>query len=260
LLIRLKPDGVLFVGDLGEGEISVVRALKKLPFPVAVILGNHDHGHDKSGRILKAQLNLLGELDYSWKFKEWTNPCLSLLGARPCSPGGGFFISKEVQAVFGPVSLLQSVDRMVNASKFVSEKLPFIILAHSGPTGLGSEAASPCGRDWKSPAIDWGDQDLSLAIDQIRKIRVPDLVVFGHTHHFLKRGKGKRRTFIRDLWGTAYLNAACVPRKGKSSTGEELCHFSWVKFENNKLVHLSHRWYREDFSLAFKEDLLDEKI
>ena len=251
------PDGVLFVGDFGEGDISLVKSIKKLPFPVAVILGNHDHGHDKTGDLLKRQLNLLGDLDSSWTFKEWIKPSLSLLGARPCSPGGGFYISKEVESVFGPITLQQSVEMMVNASRNVDIENPFIILAHSGPAGLGSDAYSPCGRDWKSPAIDWGDKDLSLAIDQIRKIKPPDLVVFGHTHHFLKRSKGKRITFAHDVWGTAYLNAACVPRKGKDLSGQSLTHFSWVEFEGNKLVHVSHRWYKDNFSLAYKENLLD---
>ncbi len=257
LLLDLNPDGVLFVGDLGEGNISLVKKIKKLPFPVAVILGNHDHGHDGCGDLLKTQLNVLGDLDFSWKFKEWINPSFSLLGARPCSPGGGFYISKEVSSVFGPISLQQSVDLMVNASSDISQKLPFIILAHSGPVGLGSEAFSPCGRDWRLPAIDWGDKDLSIAIDVIRKIKSPDLVVFGHTHHILKRGCGRRITFVQDLWGTSYLNAACVPREGNDSSGEALRHFSWVEFNENKLSHASHRWYREDFSLAFQENLFN---
>ena len=65
-----------------------------------------------------------------------------------------------------------------------------MILAHAGPTGLGSDVESPCGRDWKVPNVDWGDKDLELAIDKIRKKRIPDLVVFGHMHHELKSGRG----------------------------------------------------------------------
>jgi len=236
----------------------LVKAIKKLPIPKAVMLGNHDHGHDGSGILLKAQLNLLGELNCAWQFQKWQNPDFSLVGARPCSSGGGFYISREVQAVFGPISLEQSVDRIVSSAREVSKILPFIILAHSGPAGLGSDSSSPCGRDWKSPAIDWGDKDLSIAIDHIRKIKVPDLVVFGHTHHQLKRGQGKRVTFLKDIWGTAYLNAACVPRRGTTLKGESLCHFSWVEFKFNKLTHVSHRWYRKNSSLAYQEILLDD--
>ena len=247
------------MGDLGEGNISLVKEIKKLPIPKSVILGNHDHGHDRTGALLKAQLNVLGDIDSSWQLQKWSNPSFSLIGARPCSSGGGFYLSKEVKAIFGPLTLQESVNRIVSAAQGISKTLPLIILAHSGPTGLGSDAFSPCGRDWKSPSIDWGDKDLAIAIDQIRKIKSPDLVVFGHTHHDLKRGHGKRITFVRDLWGTAYLNAACVPRKGKSSQDEYLHHFSWVEFYNNCLNHVSHRWYRSDASLAYEETLFSQK-
>ncbi len=258
LIIRINPDAVLFVGDLGEGDIAVVKEIKKIPIPVSVILGNHDHGHDGTGLLLKTQLNLLGDLDCSWSLKRFENPSFSLIGARPCSSGGGFYLSKEVHAVFGPITLEESVRRIVAAAKEVPTDKPFVILAHSGPSGLGSDFASPCGRDWKAPALDWGDKDLSLAIDKIRKIKVPDLVVFGHMHHVLRRGQGKRVTFTKDIWGTSYLNAACVPRKGKDVLGQSLCHFSWVEFQNNSLKRVSHRWYRNDATLAYEEKLLDQ--
>ncbi len=253
----MRPDAVLFVGDLGEGDIKVVKAIKKLPLPKAVILGNHDHGRDRTGELLKAQLNLLGEFNCAWSLRTWKYPPIGLIGARPCSAGGGFYISPEVQAAFGPITLEESVEKMVLAAKDVPKEIPFVILAHSGPEGLGSGASSPCGRDWKSPSIDWGDKDLSLAIDKIRKRRIPDLVVFGHTHHHLKKGQGNRITFAKDFWGTSYLNAACVPRRGKDISGQPLCHFSWVEFENNQLKHASHRWYRSNASIAYEEILLN---
>ena len=131
-----------------------------------------------------------------------------------------------------------------------------ILLAQSGPTGLGSEASSLCGRDWKQPPLDWGDQDLAIAIDKIRKYRVPQLVVFGHMHHALKRTQGTRKTFFQDRWGTAYLNAACVPRRGIDSVGRTLCHFCWVEFNNGNLSLVTHRWYLPDGSIAYQETLL----
>ncbi len=254
-MLKIKPDGVLFVGDLANGDISFVKAIKTIPIPKAVILGNHDHGNDRTGSLLKAQLNLLGDIDCSWRFQEWINPSFSVVGARPCSSGGGFYISKEVQSVFGKVTLEDSVERIVSASLEIPDSLPFVVLAHSGPAGLGSDPFSPCGRDWKSPAIDWGDTDLSIALHQIRRRKAPDLVVFGHTHHDLKRGNRKRITFVKDTWGTGYLNAACVPRKGKSKEGEYLFHFSWVEFVDNNLYHVSHRWFRKNGSIAY-EDIL----
>ena len=51
LLQQLKPDAVLFVGDLADGDLRR-RAGSRGFFPVAVILGNHDRGRDRSGGIL----------------------------------------------------------------------------------------------------------------------------------------------------------------------------------------------------------------
>ena len=256
---RISPDGILFVGDLGEGDIRLVKAISNLSIPTAVILGNHDRGKDGTGDLLRAQLKLLGDLHCGWSLCNWVDPELTIVGARPCSAGGGFYLSKEVKAVFGDISIEESAQRIVSAAKQVPNQNPFLILAHSGPTGLGSEPSSPCGRDWKVPSLDWGDKDLELAIDQIRKFRSPDLVVFGHTHHQLKRSKGLRNTFVKDTCGTYYLNAASVPRRGMDDFGNEVCHFSWVEFSECQLVYVSHRWYDDDFSLVYEQQLLNLK-
>ncbi len=255
LLIRLKADAVLFVGDLSEGDLRIVKAIAKLPLPTGVILGNHDRGVDPEGGQLKTQIDLLGEKDCSWRLRHWESPEISLVGARPCSPGGGYFLTKQVSAIFGPVSLAESAERIFEAAQQADKFLPLVLLAHSGPAGLGSTFSSICGRDWKLPSVDWGDKDLSMAIDMIRKKRSLDLVVFGHMHHHLKRGKGYRETFVRDNFGTAYLNAACVPRKGVDEVEGLLFHFSWVEFLDGKLDHVSHRWYRSDASIAYQETL-----
>ena len=73
-------------------------------------------------------------------------------------------------------------------------------------------------------------------------------------HHKLKKGKGNRKTFFIDkIRNTAYLNAACVPRKIMDEDGEKLTHFSWVEFSDGKLIHVSHRWYRNNSSVAYEE-------
>ena len=255
--MHLKPDGILFVGDLSDGDIRLVKEINKIKIPTAVILGNHDRGFDRSGEILRSQLDLLGDKHCGWSLCKWHLSKLSVVGARPCSSGGGFHLSTEAKAVFGPIELSESVDRIVSAARLAPEASPLLLLAHSGPVGLGSEAISPCGRDWRLPSVDWGDKDLGIAIDQIRKFRIPELVVFGHTHHQLRKGNGTRTTFFKDLWGTCYLNAACVPRRGVNASGENLCHFSWVEFSNGCLSHVSHRWYRQDGYLAYEEKLMN---
>ncbi len=256
LLAQLQPDAVLFVGDLSDGDLKLVKAIQQLSIPTAVILGNHDRGRDHSGAIMERQLNLLAERHCGWSLRQWVEPEVAVVGARPGSAGGGFHLSKAIQAIYGPMTMEESADRIVKAAKQAPKHWPLVVLAHSGPTGLGSEATSPCGRDWKAPAMDWGDLDLALAIDRIRRDRVPELVVFGHMHHQLKRGNGNRCTFVEDRWGTAYLNAACVPRRCCDEDGHSLCHLSWVEFIDGRLSLVSHRWFLPDASLAYQQTLL----
>ena len=252
---RLQPDAVLFVGDLSDGDLRLTRRIAALPFPLAVILGNHDRGGDRSGGLLRQQLALLGDCHCGWTRLSWVTPALSIVGARPCSAGGGYQLSKAVEAVFGPITREESASRIAAAALEVPEEQPLIVLAHSGPTGLGSEASSPCGRDWKRPAIDWGDSDLALALDTMASRRRPDLVVFGHMHHQLKRGAGLRRSLLQDRYGTAFVNAACVPRSGLDGQNRPVLHLSWAEFEGPRLTHLSHRWYAPDSKLLHQESL-----
>ncbi|MGB1021819.1 MAG: TIGR04168 family protein [Synechococcus sp.] len=250
---QLRPDAVLFVGDLSDGDLRLTRRIRSLPHPKAVILGNHDRGRDRSGGVLRQQLTLLDGVHCAWQRLRLDPLPLSIVGGRPCSSGGGFQLSKAVEAIYGPVSLEESAQRIATAAAEVPADQPLVVMAHCGPTGLGSDPASPCGRDWKTPAVDWGDQDLALAIDRIARHRVPDLVVFGHMHHQLKRGSGLRQSLVRDRRGTAYLNAACVPRSGRDTGNKLLLHLSWAEFEGPALTHLSHRWYQPDGQLMHEE-------
>ena len=256
LLDQLKPDAVLFVGDLSDGDLRLVKAITRLNRPCAVILGNHDRGRDRSGEKLRQQLLMLGELDCSWRMRNWSSPPVAIIGCRPCSSGGGFHLSEAVRSVFGPVTEQESANRIVQAASGAPETWPLVLLAHSGPTGLGSDASSICGRDWKHPHIDWGDRDLAIAVEAMRRHRAADLVVFGHMHHCLRGGKGERLTFHRDRYGTAYVNAACVPRSGLDESGQTLIHFTWVEFEGRHLSLVSHRWFHLDGTLAYEQTLL----
>jgi len=257
LLERLAPDALLVVGDLSDGKPRIPALLRQLPLPVACILGNHDTAKDPSGRTLARQIEALGPLHCGWGLRELTPPGLSVVGARPGTAGGGFHLSKACSALFGPLSCEQSAGRIAAAAAAADPDLPLVLLAHSGPAGLGSEASDICGRDWKSPACDWGDQDLTLAIDRIRRQRALPLVVFGHMHHRLRRGAGERRSFAVDRAGTAYLNAACVPRHLVDEAGVALRHFSWVELDADGLRSAAHRWYDLEGRLRYEERLLD---
>ncbi|MEB3308441.1 MAG: TIGR04168 family protein [Cyanobacteriota bacterium] len=265
LLERISPDLLLVVGDLSDGQLQVPAMLRRLSQPLACVLGNHDAGRDGSGRTLLRQIDALGPLHCGWALKEFTPQGLAVVGARPATAGGGFHLSRAARAAFGPVSLEESAQRISSAALAADSSLSVVLLAHCGPSGLGSEAADPCGRDWKKQACDWGDQDLSLAIRQIRRYRPVPLVVFGHMHHTLRRGRGMRRTLQRDRQGTIYLNAACVPRHGRDSQGRELRHFSWVDLQvdgdgTGRVLHASHRWYGLTGQLLYQELLYTHSL
>jgi uncharacterized protein (TIGR04168 family) len=255
LLELLAPDALLVVGDLSDGQPRIPQRLAALPLPLACILGNHDAGRDPSGRTLRRQLEALGDRHCGWGLRELRPPGLAVVGARPGTAGGGFHLNRASQAVFGPLTVEESAQRIVAAATAADPALPLVLLAHCGPSGLGSEVADPCGRDWKRPACDWGDQDLALAIDRIRRHRPVPLVVFGHMHHRLKRGQGERRSLHRDRAGTLYLNTAFVPRHSLDEQGRELRHFSWVVLRDGQPQELSHRWYGLDGRLLYQQSL-----
>ena len=255
VLEHCAPDALLVVGDLSDGQQRIPARLASLALPLACVLGNHDCGRDPSGRTLRRQLETLGDRHCGWGLRELRPPGLAVVGARPASAGGGFHLNLGAQAVFGPVTLEQSVERISAAALTADPALPLIVLAHCGPSGLGSEPADPCGRDWKHPACDWGDQDLAQAIDRIRRQRPLPLVVFGHMHHRLRRGQGERSSFQLDRAGTAYLNTACVPRHDNDPQGRPLRHFSWVELRDGVLIEASHRWYSPSGELLYRQTL-----
>ena len=220
-----------------------------------MILGNHDRGKDSSGEILLKQIRVLQEKNCAWDLKIFNNQ-LNILSARPCSSGGGYYLSNEVKAVYGPISEQESVNKILKSSEKTIKDIPLIIISHAGPSGMGSDPSSICGKDWKEPACDWGDRDLAVAISEIKKSREIDLVIFGHMHNRLKRNKGLRKMFEIDKEGTAYLNSAIVPRYKTNSKGELFVNFSWVEFVENKLAHISHRWYSELGEVSEEEILL----
>jgi uncharacterized protein (TIGR04168 family) len=253
VLEEIRPDALLVVGDLSDGRTRIPGLLRQLRLPLACVLGNHDTGRDSSGGRLRHQLDLLGDLHCGWSLRTLTPPGLAVVGGRPATAGGGHHLSQAATAVFGPVDLEDSARRIERAALAADPALHLVLLAHCGPTGLGSEARDPCGRDWKKQACDWGDHDLALALERIRARRPVPLVVFGHMHHTLRRQQGERITFLRDRRGTAYLNAACVPRHGEDQHGRPLRHFSWIHLGDEGVERASHRWYGLGGELLYEE-------
>ena len=221
-----------------------------------MILGNHDRGKDASGETLLKQIRVLREKYCAWDLKIFNNQ-INILSARPCSSGGGYYLSNEVKGVYGPISEQESVNKILKCSEKTINNLPLIFISHAGPSGLGSEPGSICGKDWKLPSCDWGDRDLAVAISEIQKKRKVELVIFGHMHNRLKRNQGLREMFKIDKKGTAYLNSAIVPRYKTNKNGELFINFSWVEFVENKLTHISHRWYSK-LGEIYEEEILYE--
>ena len=256
ILSLIKPDIVLFIGDISDGSIKIIKKINTIKIPTFVILGNHDRGKDHSGETLLKQIRVLQEKYCAWDLKILKNQ-INILSARPCSSGGGYYLSNEVKGVYGPITEEESVNKILKSSKKAIKDLPLISISHSGPSGLGSEANSICGKDWKLPPSDWGDRDLAVAISEIQKMRKLDLVIFGHMHNRLKRNLGFREMFKIDKKGTAYLNSAIVPRYKSNESGQLLVNFSWVEFAESKLSHISQRWYSETGSLCEEKILFE---
>ena len=74
-------------------------------------------------------------------------------------------------------------------------------------------------------------------------------------HNRLKINQGLRNMFKIDKEGTAYLNSAIVPRYKNNIEGELLVNFSWVEFVDNKVSHISQRWYSEAGDICEEEIL-----
>ena len=88
-----------------------------------MILGNHDRGKDSTGETLLKQIRVLQEKYCAWDLKIFNNQ-LNIVSARPCSSGGGYFLSKEVEAVYGPISEQESVNKIIKCSEKTIKESP----------------------------------------------------------------------------------------------------------------------------------------
>ena len=103
---------------MGNGDIRLVKSINSLDFPKAVILGNHDRGTDLDGHQLIAQNNLLGKNNCAWSCKEFPQFPIAIVGGRPCSAGGGDYLSTQMQSVYGHVAIETSVNRIVDSLSY----------------------------------------------------------------------------------------------------------------------------------------------
>ncbi|KAJ6994157.1 hypothetical protein NC653_017089 [Populus alba x Populus x berolinensis] len=206
--------------DFGNENVELVQSIADLNLPKVVILGNHDswktqHFSGKRKDGVQRQLECLGEEHVAYKRLDFPTLKLSVVGGRPFSCGGEqIFRRSLLSARYGIQDMDGSADRIYNAALGTPEDHMVILLAHNGPTGLGSNLNDICGKDWVFGGGDHGDPDLAQAISHLKettKISIR-LVVFGHMHKELAYGNGLRKMIVVGADKTIYLNGAIVPR------------------------------------------------
>ena len=267
-LRRLNVDLVLFVGDFGNESVELVARLATLDLPKAAIFGNHDAWYTASdwGRSkspydpmvedrVQQQTDLLGASYVGYGKLDFPDLNLSVVGSRPFSWGGPTWKYNDFYKTrYGVDSFAASTQRMVEVAGTAScEHL--IIIGHNGPTGLGEEPESICGKDWgEILGGDYGDPDLAeaIAILQSQGKSIP-LVTFGHMHHKLRHTKERlRQPIVVRPDGIVYLNAARCPRI-ISTIERTLRNFSLVTMVDGKVTQAGLVWMTADFEVGLEE-------
>ncbi|KAK2646686.1 hypothetical protein Ddye_021881 [Dipteronia dyeriana] len=249
---------ILFIsGDFGNENVGLVQSLADLEFPKAVILGNHDSwktrqfsGKRKDG--VQLQLECLGEEHVAYRRQDFPTIKLSIVGGRPFSCGGEqIFRKKLLSARYGVQDMDGSAKRIYEAAMGTPKDHLIILLAHNGPTGLGSDLKDICGKDWVFGGGDHGDPDLAQAISLLKETsKFPSpLVVFGHMHKELAHGNGLRKMVV-DADNTIYLNGAIVPRVKSlvdepgtpNKIGGTLRVFTMVEILDGRVDKIAETW------------------
>ncbi|KAG2310850.1 hypothetical protein Bca52824_022407 [Brassica carinata] len=268
----LQPQLVLFTGDYGEENVPLVQSVAALPFPKAVILGNHDAWHTqdlfkkRKGKQngVQTQLDILGDEHVGYRRMDFPSLKLSVVGGRPFSRGGDqLFREKLLKQRYGVLDMNASAGSICRAALGTPEDHVVLILAHNGPTGLGSQAEDICGKDWSVEGGDYGDPDLEQALRQLKEtteLSVP-LVVFGHMHKELEGGKGNRKLVVQDSDNEiVYVNGAIVPRvietnetpvgAAESESGGTVRAFTLVEILDGKIKKVVESWVQVLGSMA----------
>ncbi|KAF7154352.1 hypothetical protein RHSIM_Rhsim01G0046600 [Rhododendron simsii] len=224
-------------GDFGNENVELVRSIADLKLTKAAILGNHDAWRTQQfaqRQVICVEVSdYLGEDHVGYRRVDYPSLKLSIVGGRPFSCGGEHLFRKALlDARYGVQDMDGSAKRIYEAALGAPEDHSVILLAHNGPTGLGSKINDICGRDWVFGGGDHGDPgstllsqvldrlDLLFPIDfahaishlkETTQLCIP-LVVFGHMHKELAYGNGLRKMIVVGDDNTIYLNGAIVPR------------------------------------------------
>jgi uncharacterized protein (TIGR04168 family) len=237
----------MFVGDLGDEDVEMTRAVAALKVPKAVILGNHDAWESFSSkgisRRLRECLTILGNDHLAYGVREVPEAGISIVGARPFSWGGQSLRSVEVyEPLYGVRTQRQSAAKIVQVARAAQHR-DIVILAHNGPLGLGSSTGSIYGKDFGKPGGDWGDRDLALALEKMaaQGLRVR-AVIAGHMHDRLVHPRGQERTRFVRCGETVFVNPAVVPRIRPGEQGTDLGYFVRCRFQHGALLGFEEVW------------------
>lgn len=250
-------DALLFVGDLPKltGGLDVAREIAQLQKPAWLIPGNHDgcttlqllseikgwHGVSNwCARGMGARVDKLAATLGSVRLAGYEHfelqAGLGLIAARPHAMGPDrFYYARHLQQRYGVDGFAASAKKL----KALVDQCPenIIVLAHNGPSGLGSQAQDIWGCDFSPAFGDFGDPDLREAIDYAQASGRRVLAVMaGHMH--LRSKTGERRTPAKSMQDCLYINAAEVARI--RSAGERRHHVQLVIEKNN--VRASQVW------------------
>lgn len=271
-LQALGVDLVLFVGDFGNEDLSVVRQIAALSLPKAVILGNHDAWYTATpwgrrkrpydpvtGDRFQAQLDALGPAHVGYGIRDFPQLGLSVIGSRPFSWGGPTWRNKTFyRERYGIQSFAESTAKIVATAHAATQPL-LIVVGHNGPSGLGDRPEDICGKDWHPIGGDYGDPDLADAIAQLQsdlptQNKSIPLVTFGHMHHRLRHRKDRLRTCALRQNGIFYLNAARCPRI-LANGSDSLRNFSLVTLVNGEVAASRLVWTDATHQVVQWEDL-----
>lgn len=229
---RANYDLLYFTGDLGGGTpdstLRVARSLAQLRQPTLVMPGNNDTWDINELAAELAHQNGLNQLlaitqgneaaynpielcGYSHHRLSAAGTDISLIAARPHSMGGPDLSFPDYMAATYGISSLEQSSRRLIALVDNADADRLIFLAHNGPKGLGENPGDMWGCDFKDDGGDWGDPDLTDAIDHARHIGKNVLAVIGG-HMHLRTKQGEERPWITTMDETTFVNAARVPR------------------------------------------------
>ncbi|CAN1745964.1 hypothetical protein LINPERHAP1_LOCUS2631 [Linum perenne] len=289
--MAVQPDLVLFTGDFGNENVELVQSIADLKFPKAAILGNHDSWTTQkfSSKLTVAyfcvffiarkkdrvqlQLESLGDEHVGYSRLDFEELKISVVGGRPFSCGGDQMYRKRLlSARYGVQDMEGSVRKICNATSGTPDDNLVILLAHNGPTGLGSKINDICGKDWSVGGGDHGDPDLAQALSRIKesnKLCIP-LIIFGHMHKELAYRNGLRKMIVVADDETIYLNGAIVPRvkdiihEPSSTQDVQGTHraFTLVEIVEGRVEKIAETWVsvlRDDEAGVVEEQVLFDR-